>query len=331
MATAFVTGATGCLGLHLVRELLAGGWRVIAMHRAGSRLDELAGLAAQRVVGDVTSPSSVLEAMPSGIDVVFHVAGDTSQWALAAAARRRVNVDGTRHLVEAALQRRAQRLVLTSSTAAFGPHRGTIDESAPSTAASLGEWYGLTKWEGEQVVREALGRRLDAVILNPSNFTGPYDRVNWSRLFFLVRDGKLPGAPEVRTSWAHAREVARAHVSAARIGRTGEGYLLAGADAAILEVLALIGELLGRPAPRRTVPFAVLRGLARVQHLASHVTRREPDMTPEGVEMLLTQPLYDCSKAVRELGYRPAPLREIFGDTHRWLVEAGLLEGRPAG
>ena len=103
--TAFVTGANGFVGLNLVGELLAQGWRVLALHRAGSDTRYLQRMAAERVAGDVTDAGSVLRAMPRGVDAVFHVAGDTNLWSRNNAAQDRVNIDGTRHLVGAALER----------------------------------------------------------------------------------------------------------------------------------------------------------------------------------------------------------------------------------
>jgi dihydroflavonol-4-reductase len=324
LGTAFVTGATGCLGINLVGELLSAGWHVVAMHRATSRLDDLAALPVDRVVGDVTDLGALVRAMPAGVDVVFNVAGDTSLWARNDERKRRVHVDGARNVVEAAIRQGAKRLVHTSSAGAYGEHLGMVSEETPSTAATSPVSSFRTKWEGEQEVRRGLERGLDAVIMEPALITGPHDRHASSRFFRMVRDGKLPLAPPGRNSWAHAREVARAHVAAARLGRRGEAFILGGADASWVEVLGIIGQLVGRPGPRRTMPRWALRGLASVMQLASRVTGREPDVTPEGAAILSSEALYDCSKAVRELGYRPVPLREILEDCHRWMIAAGL-------
>jgi nucleoside-diphosphate-sugar epimerase len=330
LGSAFVTGATGCLGINLVGELLAAGWNVVAMHRATSRLDDLAALPVDLVIGDVTDLGSLVKAMPAGVDAVFNLAGDNTLWARNEERKRGVHVAGARNVVEAAIQQGAKRLVHTSSAGAYGEHHGTVSEETPSTAASSRLATFRTKWEGEQEIRRGLERGLDAVILEPAIFTGPHDRHAWSRLFRMMRDGRLPLAPSGRSSWAHVREVARSHIAAARLGRRGESYILAGADATWVEVLGIIGELVGRPGPRRTMPSWILHGLGSAMQLASHVTGREPEITPEGAAILASEALYDCSKAVRELGYRPAPLRGILEDCHRWMTAVGLLaRGRP--
>lgn len=325
MATAFVTGATGCLGTHLVGELVRDAWHVVAMHRGASRLDDLAALPVERVVGDVTDLDSLVRAMPSGVDVVFNLAGDTSAWARNDERKQRVHVEGTRNVVAAALKRRARRLVQTSTAGTFGEHGERIDEETPSTASSSRVPTFRTKWEGEQAARCGLARGLDVVIMNPAIFTGPHDRHTWARLFRMVRDGKLPLAPPGRNSWAHVREVARAHVAASRLGRPGQNYILAGADATWVEVLRVIGELVGRSGPRFAMSPWMLRAVARAMHLAAFVTGREPAITPEGAEILVARCTFDSGKAIRELGYRPAPLRGILEDCHRWMVAEGLL------
>jgi nucleoside-diphosphate-sugar epimerase len=320
-----VTGATGCLGINLVGELLGAGWHVVAMHRATSGLDDLAALPVERVVGDVTDLDSVLRAMPACVDAVFNVAGDTTLWGRNDERKRHVHVAGTHNVVKAALERGAKRFVQTSSAGTLGGPRGTVTEESPSAAASSPVATFRTKWEGEQEVRRGVEKGLQAVILNPAIFTGPHDRHAWSRLFPMVRDGMLPLAPPGRSSWAHVREVARAHVAAARLGRPGENYILSGADATWVEALGIIGDLVGRPGPRHAMPSWMLKGLGWAMDLASHITGREPAITPEGAKILAWEALFDCGKAVRELGYRPAPLREILGDCHRWMLGAGLL------
>src|SRR5207244_2429844 len=105
-----------------------------------------------------------------------------------------------------------------------------------------GSWfhYMHTKALAEEEVRAGIGRGLDAVFLNPANIIGPYDRHNWARLILLAAAGKLPTIPPGRGSFCHATEVARAHLAAAERGRTGENYILAGADASFADVFRTI-------------------------------------------------------------------------------------------
>lgn len=325
--TAFVTGATGFLGLNLVEVLLAQDWRVIAMHRPESDLTYLRRLAAERVAGDVTDAASVRRALPRAVDAVFHVAGDTGLWAGNNAAQDRVNVAGTRNVVGAALEKRARRFVHTSSISAYGLQRGRIDESAPQLGRVSPVNYQRSKYLAEEAVRAGIGRGLPAVILNPAAILGRYDTRNYARLVTLIARGRLPGVPPGSLSFCHAREVARAHLAAAERGRAGENYLLGGTDASLLELVRAIGEALSKPVPRRATPAWALRALAALGALGARFTGRPPTLTPEAARMVTREVFCDCSKAVRELGFRTVPLREMVSDCVGWLAAEGRLAG----
>ena len=278
--TAFVTGATGFLGLNLVDLLTASGWDVTALHRTGSDLKYLGRFPARRVVGSIEDAPSVLAAMPPGVDAVFHVAADVNFWTPGNSRQTRTNVEGTRNVVAAAIARGAGRMVHVSSIAVYGFQTG-YDEQAPKLGR--GSWinYFRTKALAEDEVRSGIARGLDATIVNPSNIVGAYDVNNWSRMFSLVRDRKMPAAPPGRSSFCHGREVASALVSAFDRGRTGENYLLGGTEATYLDVIRLVGELLGGvPTPRKAAPAALLKAVARVSDWASRVTRKRPRHHP---------------------------------------------------
>jgi len=324
---AFVTGANGFVGLNLVGELLAQGWRVIALHRAGSDIRYLQRFPAERATGDVTDRESVLRALPEGVDAVFHVAGDTNLWSRRNAAQDRINIEGTRNMVEAALARRARRFLHTSSISAYGLQRGRLDERTPQLGKYSTVNYNRSKHLAEEAVRAGMARGLDAVILNPGAILGPYDTRNYARLVGLVAAGKLPGMPPGALPFCHVREVARAHVAAFEKGRKGENYLLGGTDASFVELLREIGAALGKPVPARPTPAWVLRVLGALGALGGALTGAEPTLTPEMARQATRELTCDCTKAMRELDYRAVPLREMVGDCVAWLAAEGRLPG----
>lgn len=324
---AFVTGATGFVGLNLVAELLAQDWRVIALHRAGSDLKYLRRLPADRALGDVTDPASLARTLPEGVDAVFHVAGDTGLWARNNARQDRVNIEGTRHMVAAALEKRARRFVHTSSISAYGMQRGRIDERSEQLGRISPVNYQRSKFLAEEEVRAGIARGLDAVILNPAGILGPYDTHNYARLVLLVASGKLPGVPPGSLSFCHVREVAKAHIAAAERGRKGENYLLGGTDARILELVREIGTATGQKVPSRATPAWVLRAVGALGGAAALITGRQPTLTPEAARMVTREVSCDCSKATRELGFRAVPLSAMVADCVDWMAGEGLLPG----
>lgn len=322
--TAFVTGATGFLGLNLVEQLTAAGWQVCALHRPTSDLGYLKRFPTRLAEGVIEDADSLERAVPQRVDVIYHVAADVSFWSHHRARQTRTNVDGTRNVVAVAL-RRGAKLVQTSTTSVYGFQPGPLDETAPHLGR--GSWFNYmhTKALAEEEVRAGISRGLDAVFLNPANIIGAYDRHNWARLIILASAGKLPTIPPGRGSWCHAAEVARAHIAAALRGRTGENYILAGADASFADVFRTIGEIVGRKVPSRVARARFLRNASRVLRLVSLVTRKEPILTPESAAFLSADLTCRSDKAVRELGYRPITLREMLEDCHRWLLAEGAL------
>jgi nucleoside-diphosphate-sugar epimerase len=332
MALAFVTGGTGFVGQHLVARLAADGWDVVALYRPGADTRPLRAAGVTLRAGRLTEAAEVLATMPERPDAVFHVAGSTSLWRGDAAEQTRVNVAGTRHVVDAALARGARRLVHTSSIAAYGTlayRAAGFDEATPSDAARHWVCYLRTKWLGEQEVRRGAERGLEVVLLNPANVLGPGDRHNWSQLFALLVAGKLPGVPPGRGSWCDVREVAAAHVAAAARGRPGENYLLGGVDASYADVTAMAAELTGVRAPR-PLPAWALRAVGRVNQWGSALTRRAPDVTPEAAFLACGVGTVDSAKAERDLGFRAVPLRPLVADTLAWMRAEGLLGGAAA-
>ena len=327
--TAFVTGATGFLGLNLVQQLVEDGWHVTALHRASSNLTYLRRFPVMLAVGTVEDPASLAAALPDSVDAVFHVAGDVSFWRGHNARQRRVNIDGTRHILDAARQAGAKKFVHTSSIAAYGLPHGPFDESAPLAVRSSWIGYIDSKARGEEEVHQEIKAGMDAVILNPANIVGPYDTAHWGQLFALIAEDKLPGIPPGRAPFCHVRAVARAHITAVTEGRTGENYILGGPLATYAEAFAVVGDLLGHPVNAKPVPAFALKLAACFSELKALPTRTEPDLTREMAALLSADIRATSGKAARELGYESPSLEVMFRDCHNWLVAEGIRPPSP--
>ncbi len=325
MPRAFVTGANGFLGLNLIEQLCAEGWEVVGLHLPGTATSYAEAFPITLVAGDITQPEQLEAAMPDAPDAVFHTAAMTSIWARRNALQTRVNVEGTRNVARIALAKGARRLVHTSTWNTFGMGQREIGEDTPQTGAQSWVNYVRSKALAEGEVRRAGDEGLKAVILNPGHLIGRYDTHNWGRLIRMVHDGSLPGVPAVRSRFCHAEAVARAHVAAANRGRAGETYLLPGVEASFREVLETIGRLIDKPIPGRDLPMPVLHLVARLKVLKAAVTGQEPDLTPEGVALMVNDPEIVSDKAKSELGYEPAALETMIADACAWMKDAGLL------
>jgi dihydroflavonol-4-reductase len=322
-----VTGASGHLGANVVRALIAAGETVRAVDvRRGAVLE---GLDAEFVQGDVLDPATLVTAF-AGAEFVLHLAARISIAGDPDGSVRRVNVDGVRHVAEAALAVGVRRVVHCSSLHAYdvGAIDGPVRENGPRATDPRLPAYDRSKAAGEDELRRVVDRGLDAVILNPSGMVGPVDPEpsRMGRALLAMFRGRLPVSVSGSFDWVDVRDVAAAVVAAADRGRTGENYLVGGHRAPFRELGRLAAEVSDRKPPRLVAPVAAVK-LAAVAAVRLAGPRRAGRLllTPESLHALETDPVVDHSKAAAELGYRPRPLAETVADLHASFVADGRL------
>lgn len=328
MPTAFVTGATGLLGSNLVRILLARGYQVRALarspgkaHRQFASEREIAGLTV--VEGDMARVDQFVAAL-HGCDVVFHTAayfresyGGGRHWA----ELKAVNVDGTRHLIEAAYQAGVRQFVHTSSIAVLdGPRGALIDETMIRDEADADDYY-RSKILSDRVVAEALARHKDllACFVLPGWMHGLGDLGPTSAgqftLDYLQR--RLPGVPPGTFAFVDARDVALTLVLAADKGRRGERYLAAGRHVSMRDLMHCYAEVTGIPAPKRAIPVALLWFIAGFQEFSARLTGKAALMSLATVRLMLREAertRFDHSKSEHDLGVSFRPIRDTIAD-----------------
>jgi dihydroflavonol-4-reductase len=298
---ALVTGAAGFIGSHVVTALVSSGAEVRAFdRRAPADLPSPVEFAQ----GDLLDREAVRRAL-AGCDAVFHLAALYSYARRDTAAMERINVAGTRVLIEAA---GARRIVHTSSCATCGPVAGRAATEADSPAAwELRVPYKRTKIAGERVALDAAARGVNIVIVNPTTPVGPGDRrpTPTGRMVADVASGRARaylagGALNV----VAVEDVARGHLLAFERGRVGQRYLLGGENLSMRETFAAICAAVGRPAPRLAVPWAAAYGAAWV---AARLRREPKLLVIDEVRIARWPMLFDDALARAELGYSSEP------------------------
>ena len=325
---ALVTGATGFVGANIVETLNQAGWQARALHRRTSSLAALDGLEYEPAIGDVLEPDSLLAAM-RGCDAVFHTAGVVADyWGQNVELTYRVNVDGTRNVVDAALAAGVPRVVHTSSQAAlgFGDDKTPIDETHPYNLPPQVYPYGHSKHLAEQVVQEAIHRGLHAVIVNPSVVIGPRDvTLANSRLIIEVQRGRVPLVPPGGINVVDSIDLARGHLLALEKGRPGERYLLAGHNVSSIDLMRKIGAVLGVRPPRGTIPRRLIGPLATALDGASRLSPRPLPLSGDVLRFGARFIYADNQKAVRELGFAVRPLENTIERAVAWLRAVGAI------
>jgi dihydroflavonol-4-reductase len=332
-----VTGATGHVGNALLRALaerrtrgaetgFSGPLRAIV--RRQSDASNLVGLDVELVEADMSDVASLTKAF-RGADAVFHVAGLISIGGERLKRLRATNVQGTRNVIEACRLAGVRRLVYTSSVHAFvePPHGTPTDESTPIDPKRAHGPYGTTKAEATQLVFGAAREGLDAVVVFPSGIIGPYDfRPSHTGQFILsVLRRRLGAYVDGGYNFVDVRDVATGLIGALERGRSGEGYLLAGHEVTVRDLLSTIEDLSGVPAPRLRLHFGFVRAVSFLTPAYYMITGQKRIFTTYSLDVITSNCCMDSSKAARELGFSPRPLRETLGDTVAWFKEQGML------
>jgi dihydroflavonol-4-reductase len=276
----YVTGASGFIGGHVARELRQAG------HAVDDEWIEL--LDRER-----------LRRAIAGCEAVFHLAALYSYDA-PESEHERVNVEGTRVVVELCRELGVRRLVHTSTCGTCGPVAGrpaTEEDSPPGWELAVP--YKRTKLEAERIVLDAARDGLDAVVVNPTTPVGDGDRfpTPTGRMIEGVATGRYRGYVDSGVNVVDVRDVARGHLLAFEHGGTGERYLLGGVDLTLRELFGAIADLAGKKRPRLRLPYRAAQALAR-----TGVANQEE------VALARLPMYYSWAKAERELGYRPGPV-----------------------
>ncbi len=324
---ALVTGAAGFIGSNVVRALLERGHDVRAMTLPGEDTRNLRGLAASRFEGDVTDAASV-ECAVRDVEVVFHLAAVFSLWDRDAERMRRVNVEGTRIVLDAARRAGTARVVHTSSIARFGGQgRGVrATERDAYALGPTGDVYAQTKRDAHEVAVRA-AREQDVVIVAPCGPVGPGDVGPTPTGRLLVASLTMPVAvsADTVTCFADVRDMAVGHVLAAERGRRGETYLLGTEDLSMQEVARVALDAAGRKAPVLTVPLGAARLAGHVAERVARVTARPPLLTAAAARIAQLELRADCTKSHDELGVPRSPVRDAIGDAVAWFEREGYL------
>ena len=326
---ALVTGATGFVGAAVARVLLREQWQVRVLARRGSDRRNLQSLDVEVFEGDLTDSTS-LQRATQGCEGLFHVAADYRLGARDPMQLYRVNVEGTRNVLNAAQRSGVRRIVYTSSVATIGiPADGTPgDEQSATSLENMIGHYKRSKYLAEEAVREAAQGGLSVVIVSPSTPVGPGDLkpTPTGQLVLDAAAGRMPAYVDTGLNIVHVDDVAAGHLLAYERGRAGERYILGGQDMSLREILQMIARLEGRSPPRVRLPYAVVLPIAYVAEGFARLSGRSGRITLEGVRMSRKKMFFSSAKAARELGYRWRPPVQAFEDAIRWFRDNGLLQ-----
>jgi dihydroflavonol-4-reductase len=313
MTRTLITGASGFIGSHVCRLLVARGDEVTATVRTTSDTTELATLPVKTQTADIRDRSSIRQAM-RGAQKVFHVAGNSD---LAATRQRAVSIDveGTRIVLEEALRAGVERLVLTSSAGAIGPAPpGELaNETTPWDGGRHRIPYMDAKHEVEKIAERIGARGLPIVIVNPCRVLGAGDPRGRSSTAFVRRFLRLeiPAYVDGTINIVGVEDVARGHLLADERGEHGERYILGNRNFTMSRLMADLGRLSGVEPPqlKLLLPVALTFAAVGVQAPALGVP------SPLSVKLTSLRWAFTSEKAKRELRWQTSPHEDSLEET----------------
>ncbi|HLO30466.1 MAG TPA: NAD-dependent epimerase/dehydratase family protein [Anaerolineales bacterium] len=311
----FITGATGFVGGVLAKQLCQAGHSVHASVRSPEKAKELETIGVQLFKGDVTDKESMRAAM-TGVDGVYHVAGWYKIGTADKTDGEKINIQGTRNVLELMQELKIPKGVYTSTCAVNSDTHGQlVDETYHFTGKHLSE-YDRTKAAAHDLARDFIAKGVPLVIVMPGMIYGPGDTSTLRANIIDFLKGRLPMVPSQTTlCWAQVEDIAHGHVLAMEKGKTGETYIIAGQPYKLADAFKLASQITGKRAPM-VVPAQILKAMSVIARPFDAML--PPTYTSEGIRVVAgVTYLGDNSKARRELGYDPRPFREGWEETLR--------------
>jgi len=324
-----VTGASGHLGVNLVRALIAQGREVrIVTHNSALGLEDLK---VEQRRGDIGDPDSLNRAF-EGTHVVYHLAAYISLLMSDHDRCTALNVEGTRNVIEACRRNNVRRLVHFSTIHSLcgEPLDIPVDENRPLVESRRCAPYDLSKASGERLVRQAAAEGVNAVIINPTGIIGPYDYrpSHFGQALIMMAEGRIPVLLEGGFDWVDARDVAEGAIKAEQSAPPGASYLLSGAWLSVKEVAAAVAKIAGRRPPSLICPAPLARACAPIVTAVSQWTGTRPIFTSVSLKALAGNRNISHARATRELGYEPRPIGQTLADTIGWFKDNGFIKGK---
>jgi len=295
--------------------------------RPTSKLENLAGLPAETVVGDLIKIEGLRTAI-RGCEAVMHVAADYRLWVTDPETMLATNVTGTRELLRLAREEGVRRVVYTSSVATIGFFSdGRIsDESTPVSLADMVGHYKRSKYLAEQEAIAAARDGQSVILLNPTTPIGSGDTkpTPTGRIVVDFLKRKFPAYMDTGLNLVDVNEIARTHVKALEVGPSGERYILGGENLTLKQILDKMSAITGLPSPTKRVPHSVAMAFAFCdQTITGKMRGKEPRATVEAVRMGKKMMFVSSAKAERDLGFRVVPVYAALRSAIDWFRAHG--------
>jgi len=324
-----VTGANGFTGSHLVKALEQLGDTVVGLVRQSSNLARLSGCQLQLIYGDITDRDAIERAM-IGVDTVFHTAAYVELGLVNASEMERVNVTGTRYVMEIAQSLSVSKVVYCSTIGVFGDTKGqVVDERFQRTQRDFSSAYDRTKYAAQQIVDQFAAQGLPVVSILPSGIFGADDPHFGPVLQQFLKGGlKLWAGGDRITGIVHVDDLVAAMILAAEKGKVGEHYIISAGDLSTREMFNLLSQQTGIPVPAEA-PEPLVRLAGNILDPLGRILKWQPPLSRERVHYVYDRCVrVDATKAHQELGWHPRSVSETLCEIVRSIQNSSIQNSK---
>lgn len=332
MANIFVTGGTGFIGVPLVKKLNKLGHNLKLLIRETSNTEPFEDLTnIEYVIGDVRDIESLYNAV-NGVDLIYHLAAQTTMWAKDKKVFEDVNIRGAENVANVALEKDIRLIYVSSFIAIGATPTEPVDETFESGEGLFVD-YAKTKFQAKQIIKEYIKKNLNITIFYPGIIYGPGDFNIFGQIILYLTAKKYLGCPGSGNnigSFVYVDDVVDGFVSVIdRNDLKGEEFILGGVNIKFGDWLDLIAELVGKRKPRH-FPMSIALAYGWFCELRTKITKKAPFINKNPkliigpyinratVKMIDYNWSYSSKKAIEKLGYKITPLREGLKQTIAW-------------
>ena len=321
-----VTGADGMLGSNLVRELLNRGHQIKAFLLPKSPAKTIAGLDLEITYGNILEAQQLIDAA-AGCDAIIHTAANTNIWPNRSEMVRKVNVDGTRNVIDAALHNKVKKMIYvgTANSFGFGSKADPGNENRPYQSAKYGLDYMDSKYEAQNIILDAVkNKSLQASIINPTFMWGPYDsKPGAGAMILAIYNRKVPAFASGGRNYIYVKDVVIAIANALTKGKNGECYIAGNHNMDYKEAFTRIASVVNVKPPALSLPGFVTKAYGWVGSAMGNITGKAPTVSYPMAQISSDHHYFSAAKAVRELGMPQTDIEVAIDECFQWLKENG--------
>lgn len=319
-----LTGADGMLGSNISRLLLAKGYNIRAFIQPGRDVNTISKLEIEYFYGDLLNKDQVIEAA-AGCDYIIHTAALTDVWPSRSEIINKVNIEGTRNIIQASYKSDIKRLVHvgTANSFGFGDKKNPGNESMAYNSGHFGLDYMDSKLKAQQLIlNEVKTGGLKAIICNPTFMFGPYDSKPGSgTMIIALYKGKSPGFSGGGKNVIYVKDVASGICNALTKGRIGECYIMGHENLNYKELFKKISETINSKMPSIRISAPLIKAYGAIGSLYGKLSAKAPVISYPMAKIGCEGFYYSSAKAIKELNLPQTPVEIAIKEAFDWLKE----------